>query len=90
VKNVGRGVGLKFYGVSADRFRIVAKVMFADIDPIYDGRASAYVKIGVVFGTFRLVALALNQTLRGLYYVVFKRGGSVAAPIARSTESSAT
>ncbi len=33
-----RGFGLKFYGTSGDRFRIIARVVFSDIAPIHKRR----------------------------------------------------
>ena len=50
VKNEARGVGLKFYGLNGDRFRIIAKVIFSDVDPIYQKRAHKYAFIGVMVG----------------------------------------
>jgi cellulose synthase (UDP-forming) len=90
VKSGARSVGLKFYGVNGDRFRIVAKVIFSDINPIYKGRAGKYTTFGVLTGSLYFLTWALNQTSRGLYYFLFRRNEPVAAPIARSTETPAT
>jgi len=90
VKSGVRSVGLKFYGVNGDRFRIVAKVIFSDINPIYKGRAGKYTTFGVLTGSLYFLTWALNQTSRGLYYFLFRRNEPVAAPIARSTETPAT
>jgi len=90
VNDDGRGVGLKFYGVSADRFRIISKVMFSTIDPIYAGRSQKYLHFGVLRGSLNFAVAALNQTFRGLYYVFFRRGQVVAPSAARPSESSAS
>lgn len=90
VKNGGRGIGLKFYGLNGDRFRIVAKVVFSDVSPIHKRRTNSYSRLGVVFGSVHLVSWAFRQTLRGLYYFLFKRGEPVAAPIVQSPEGSVT
>ena len=90
VKSEARSVGLKFYGFNGDRFRIVAKVIFSDINPIYKNRASNYVRFGVALGSLRFGAWALNQIARGVFYLLFKRGNPVEAAMARSTETSAT
>jgi cellulose synthase (UDP-forming) len=88
VKNEGRGVGLKFYGFNADRFRIIARVIFSNIDPIYRGRSANYTRMGVVVGSVNFVYRAFNQTLRGLYYILFRRGRALAPQIVRPTQSS--
>ena len=90
VKSGARSVGLKFYGVNGDRFRIVAKVIFSDINPIYKRRAGKYTTLGVLTGSIYFLTWALNQTSRGLYYFLFKRNEPAVAPIARSTETPAT
>ena len=90
VKNNARGVGLKFYGLNGDRFRIVAKVIFSDINPIYKGRSGNYARLGVIAGSLHLAMWALNQTSRGLYYFLFKRSDLAAGSIVRSTETPAT
>ena len=88
VRNEGRGIGLKFYGLNGDRFRIVAKVIFSDILPVYKSRNKNYARMGVLVGSLHFVISSLNQTSRGLYYILFKRGQALAPPSARSTESS--
>ena len=90
VNDEGRGVGLKFYGFNGDRFKIIAKVMFSTIDPIYARRSQTYLHFGVLRGSFNFAIAALNQTFRGLYYVFFRRGQVIASPAARSSESSAS
>ena len=90
VNDEGRGVGLKFYGVNADRFKIISTVMFSTIDPIYARRSQKYLHFGVLRGSLNFVIAALNQTFRGLYYVFFRRGQVIAPPAARSSESSAS
>ena len=85
----GRGLGLKFYGVTGDRFRIVAKVVFSSVAPIYQARNKNYVRLGVIGGSVNLVVCSLKQTSRGVYYGLFRRGRSGTAPASQATESSA-
>ena len=86
----GRGVGLKFYGPSADRYRMIAKVVFSSIDPIWKGRHEAYTRQGITGGSLTMLTWWVTQTSRGLYYALFRRAGQerAAATVARPTESS--
>ncbi len=85
----GRGVGLKFYGPSADRYRMIAKVVFSSIDPIWKGRHEAYTRQGIAGGSLNMLTWWVTQTSRGLYYALFRRGQErAAAPVARPTENS--
>jgi len=90
VSDETRGVGLRFYGFNADRFKIIAGVMFSTIEPIYRQRSQRYVRLGVLRGSFNFVLAALNQTFRGFYYGFFRRSQAMAPPVARSSESSAS
>jgi cellulose synthase (UDP-forming) len=90
VNDRGRSVGFKFYGFNGDRFKIIASVMFAAIEPIYQRRAQRYVQFGVLRGSVNFALSALNQTFRGFYYAVFRRSQAAAPPVARSSESSAS
>jgi len=89
VNDQGRGVGFKFYGSNSDRFKIIAKVMFSTIDPIYKTRSQHYVRLGVLRGSFNFASLALNQTFRGFYYAVFRRRQVAAPLVGRSSENPA-
>jgi len=89
VSDEARGVGLKFYGVNGDRFKIIASVMFFSIDPIYQRRSQQYVRLGVLRGSFNFALAALNQTFRGFYYAFFRRS-QARPPLGRSSESSAS
>ncbi|MGO8833488.1 MAG: UDP-forming cellulose synthase catalytic subunit [Roseiarcus sp.] len=88
LKNETRGVGLKFYGLNGDRFKIVARVIFADILPIYQARSENYARMGVLVGSLQFVLWSLNQTSRGLYYFLFKRGRAPAPQFVGSTRRS--
>ena len=74
-----RSTGLKFHGFHGDRFRIVAKVLFSDISPIYIRRSSKYVLYGVATGTAIFAATALQQIGRGLGYLLLKRNAAAAS-----------
>ncbi|MCW6508390.1 UDP-forming cellulose synthase catalytic subunit [Lichenifustis flavocetrariae] len=69
----GRGTGLKFYGVTPDRFRMLAEVVFSDIGRVHQTRSSAYKLYGVGLGTAFFVFTCLKQIGRGCYYVAFRR-----------------
>ena len=82
-------MGLKFYGPSADRYRMIAKVVFSSIDPIWKGRHEAYTRQGIAGGSLNMLTWWVTQTSRGLYYALFRRGQErTASPVARPTESS--
>ncbi len=85
----GQSFGLKFYGASGDRFRIVARVVFADIAPMRRDRTGASVRLGVLYGSAVFAGLAAVQMGRGLFYAAFRRGAAEHAPAATKTESSA-
>ena len=77
-RSIGQGQSfeLKFYGVSGDRFRIVACVMFSDIAPIRNSRVAGSVRFGLVLGSAVFLALAVVQVGRGLFYAAFRRTGA--------------
>lgn len=84
-----RGFGLKFYGTSGDRFRIIARVVFSDITPIHKRRVSGYLRRGVVFGSAVFAGWWIAQMGRGLFYAAFRRGSADPATSAPNIESSA-
>ena len=84
-----RGFGLKFFGTQGDRFRIIAKVVFSDIAPIYARRTDRYRALGVVAGTLVFAWWWVSQLPRGLGYAVFRRGQPAPGAIASPTENSA-
>ncbi len=86
----GQGFGLKFFGSQGDRFRIIAKVVFADIAPVYLSRTDRYRYFGVVTGTLMFGWWWACQTLRGLVFAVFRRAAPGSAPVSATTENSAT
>lgn len=87
--NEGRGAGLRFYGINGDRFRIIAKVVFADTAPVYGRRKAGAIQVGLLRGSAIVVSWWIAQTVRGLYYAMFRRGATQPARVASSTESSA-
>ena len=84
-----RGFGLKFYGTSGDRFRIIARVVFSDIAPIHKRRVSGYLRRGVVYGSAVFAGWWISQMGRGLFYAAFRRGSADQATSAPNIESSA-
>jgi hypothetical protein len=60
--------------VNGARFGIVASVLYANVSSIFEDRRERYAQPGVLRGTVGLAALAIVQTLRGLYFISFKRG----------------
>jgi cellulose synthase (UDP-forming) len=85
----GRGAGLRFYGVNGDRFRMIAKVAFADVAPIYGRRNAAVMRVGVLRGTAIFITWWFAQTLRGLAYPLFRRAPRAPAGVPSSSESPA-
>ena len=85
-----RGFGLKFYGSQSDRFRIIAKVVFSDIAPVYARRSGTYRRHGVLVGTAMFARWWASQTARGFVYALLRRSAPAPARRASSTETSAT
>ena len=84
-----RSAGFRFYGDNADRFRIVAGALFADAGAIHARKSKRYSELGVAEGTLWFVTLALKQTARGLFYLLFRRGERAATSAAAASEESA-
>ena len=85
----GHGFGLKFYGSQGDRFRIIAKVVFSDIAPVYALRSSRYRRLGVVSGTLMFAWWWASQTGRGLVYAVSRRAPPARQSVNATSETSA-
>jgi cellulose synthase (UDP-forming) len=81
------GFGLKFYGVNASRFEIISSVMYADVSAIFHRRSHEYARPGILRGTIGLSALAIAQTLRGLYFILLRRNPSPSASLAPSVDT---
>jgi cellulose synthase (UDP-forming) len=88
VHAVGRSVGLKFFGVNGDRFRIIAQVAFSNIAPLYARRSSRYGRPGIAIGSMFFVYSSVTQAFRGLGYALVRRGRPTPTPILRQTETS--
>ena len=80
VFETGRGVGLKFYDIAPDRFRLVADVVFADVGRVHRERSRGYRMFGLCRGTVMFAAWWFVQTGRGGYYALFRRSRPVQAP----------
>lgn len=90
VSEAASGLGLKFYGSNADRFRIVAQTVFADVGRVHRSRSSAYRRHGIVSGSALFGFMWLGQTARGLYFLLFNRSlqtGSTRSPHRQTTSS---
>ncbi len=86
----GRGFGLKFFGSQGDRFRIIAKVVFSDITPVYARRSGRYRHLGVLSGTLMFAWWWASQTLRGLVYALIRRTPPARRGVTATTETSAS
>ena len=86
----GRGFGLKFYGTQGDRFRIIAKVVFSDIGPVYARRSARYRHLGLLNGSLMFAWWWASQVTRGLIYGVFRRASHARPSVASQTENSPT
>ena len=86
----GLGFGLKFFGSQGDRFRIIAKVVFSDIAPVYARRSSRYRQLGLAAGTAMFVWWWGSQTARGFVYAALRRAPPARRAITAETETSAS
>ena len=86
----GHGFGLKFSGLQGDRFRIIAKVVFSDIAPVYAQRVERYRHLGMMSGSLMFAWWWVSQTSRGLVYAVFRRAQPVRPRVASLTETTAS
>ncbi|WP_442915993.1 UDP-forming cellulose synthase catalytic subunit [Lichenihabitans sp. Uapishka_5] len=84
----GRGVGLRFFGVNGDRFRIIAATAFADVGIVYRKRQGQVTRTGILHGSALMTLWCIVQTGRGLYYAAFRRDGASPSAAAPSSESS--
>ncbi|MGI4765321.1 MAG: hypothetical protein ACRYGP_09710, partial [Janthinobacterium lividum] len=67
------GIGLRFYGSNADRYRIVAQTIFSDVGRVYRHRSGDYRRLGLTTGSARFATSWPRHTLRGLYFLIFNR-----------------
>ncbi len=86
----GNGFGMKFSGSGGDRFRIIAKVVFSDIAPVYADRVERYRYLGVIGGSLMFAWWWASQTSRGLVFGVFRRAPPARPRIASLTEPTAS
>ena len=90
IQDNSRGVGLKFYNLNTDRFRMIADVVFADVGRFHQARSARYRTFGVCVASVLFIYWWAMQTGRGLYYAVFRRGHAVVAATSTApTEHSA-
>ncbi|MGI3899902.1 MAG: hypothetical protein ACRYGP_05010 [Janthinobacterium lividum] len=83
----GQSYGLKFYGNSGDRFRIIAQVLYSDIAPIRTQQLMGSVRFGLLFGTAMFLFMGATQIGRGLLYATFHRSGGARAQVSAKAES---
>ncbi len=88
--NAGDGrFGVRFYGASGDRFRIVARLGFAEVLSIQQRRRESQRSLGVLSGTAVFVTIWIVQIFRGLLYAGFRRSAPSQAGLISKTERSA-
>lgn len=77
------GLGLRFYGANADRYRIVAQIMFFNSNSVHRQRKENYRSFGVATGSLLFATAWPRHALRGLYFLLFNRktGATETAPL---------
>ncbi|WP_181706972.1 UDP-forming cellulose synthase catalytic subunit [Chthonobacter rhizosphaerae] len=69
----GRYYGLKFAGTGQDRFRLVAALLYADLDPLGNSRLKRRIRRFMPLFLIRVIAWSAGQTARGMSYALFHR-----------------
>jgi cellulose synthase (UDP-forming) len=71
----GRVLGLAFTDDGRDRYRLIAALQFGDIGKIEEKRMSRRRRRFMPLAMIRLAFFSIAQSLRGLGFAVFRRGG---------------
>jgi cellulose synthase (UDP-forming) len=69
-------LGIEFVGDISSRARMVAELVFADLKPLREARATRNVDLGVIGGTLIMLSWAFRQTMRCVTFVVGKRAAN--------------
>lgn len=75
----GRYFGLKFIGDGEERYRMVASMLYADLDPLGSSRAKRRMRRFLPLFLVRVAAWSVGQTVRGVSYAMFHRTPEKAA-----------
>lgn len=89
-----RMLGLRFVGNSADRYRIIADVAYADLSAMRDVRAARQNRQSLVIGTARTLVWSAREAIRGIFFLLFRRnvpanmaGQQTALPLAGTSSA---
>lgn len=69
----GRFYGVKFVGSGRDRYRLVAALLYGDLDPLGKSRLRRRIRRFMPLWIVRVVGWSASQTARGLGYALFHR-----------------
>ncbi len=74
-RNDGRGAafGVRFLNSDISRYQLLCEFLFANLPATLRQRFIAHPRPGVVTGSARFAVRGVQQTLRGLWYVLFRR-----------------
>ncbi|WP_268995481.1 UDP-forming cellulose synthase catalytic subunit [Microvirga roseola] len=79
-----RLVGLGFARLSAVEYGAVAELMYGDLSALLRGRQARQRGKSLILGTAQVLMWGLRQTLRGIYFGLFRRGQTLRPSAATS------
>lgn len=87
VSNEGERVyGIRFSGFSADRYRLIADIAYADLTAMREMRNRRHKRRNLLVVTAETLSWSVTHTIRGLFFALFRRGGpSAEAPVPVAT-----
>lgn len=89
VSNEGeRAYGIRFTGISGDRYRLIADVAYADLSAMRRMRDRRHKRRNLLLVSAETLGWGVSQTVRGLFFGAFRRSMPVAA--AKAPVSGAT
>ncbi|MBM6593210.1 UDP-forming cellulose synthase catalytic subunit [Microvirga pudoricolor] len=74
-----RMIGLTFASMGAAEYSYVARLMYGDLSVLRGIRAARQGGRSIILGTGQFLGWGLRQTLRGLYFALFRRSGAAGA-----------
>ncbi|GAU85820.1 cellulose synthase catalytic subunit [Bosea sp. BIWAKO-01] len=76
-----RVYGVRFTGIGADRYRLIADVAYADLSSMRAMRARRHKRRNLVLVSAETLGWSFTQTLRGLFFAAFRRNPPTQAAV---------
>jgi cellulose synthase (UDP-forming) len=83
----GRLYGARFSSLGGDRYRLVAEIAYGDLSGMRKMRTSRHGRRNIFVVTAETLSWGVGQTVRGLFFAAFRRGG---VPTAKSAQAQPT